>query len=74
MGVQCHQCVDEHSDAQKDRFRMRQQQIELAEARGERHVGMDAQTIERRQEAARQARALHKEKQRELEAQKLRKA
>ena len=74
MGVQCHQCVDEHSDAQKDRFRMRQQQIELAELRGERHVGMDAQTIKQRQEAARKARALHKEQQRELEAQKLRKA
>jgi hypothetical protein len=53
---------------------MRQQQIELAELRGERHVGMDAQTIKQRQEAARKARALHKEQQRELEAQKLRKA
>jgi UPF0176 protein len=74
MGVQCHHCMNEHSEAQKERYRMRQHQIELAESRGERHVGMDAQTVKDRQEAARQARALQKEKQRELEAQKLRKA
>ena len=74
MGVQCHHCMDEHSEAQKERYRMRQHQIELAESRGERHVGMDAQAVKERQEAARQARALQKEKQRELEAQKLRKA
>ena len=66
--------MNEHSEAQKERYRMRQHQIELAESRGERHVGMDAQTVKDRQEAARQARALQKEKQRELEAQKLRKA
>jgi UPF0176 protein len=74
MGVQCHHCMDEHSEAQKERYRMRQHQIELAESRGERHVGMDAQAVKERQETARQVRALEKEKQRELEAQKLRKA
>lgn len=38
-GVACHQCADETSDADKDRFRERQKQIALAAARGERHIG-----------------------------------
>ncbi|MGB2024110.1 MAG: rhodanese-related sulfurtransferase, partial [Litorivicinaceae bacterium] len=72
VGVQCHQCVDEHSDAQRERFRMRQKQIDLAKSRGERHIGLDAQAIKKRQESARRASALHnKEKQRDIEAQKL---
>jgi UPF0176 protein len=71
LGVQCHQCVDEHSDAQRERFRMRQKQTDLAKSRGERHIGLDAQTIKKRQESARRARALRKEKQRDIEAQKL---
>ncbi|MGB2318381.1 MAG: rhodanese-like domain-containing protein, partial [Litorivicinaceae bacterium] len=71
VGVQCHQCVDEHSDAQRERFRMRQKQIDLAKSRGERHIGLDAQEIKKRQKSARRACALHKEKQRDIEAQKL---
>ena len=71
VGVQCHQCVDEHSDAQRERFRMRQKQIDLAKSRGERHIGLDAQAIKKRQKSARRACALHKEKQRDIEAQKL---
>ncbi|WP_372603855.1 rhodanese-related sulfurtransferase [Actibacterium sp.] len=38
-GVSCHQCIDEHDDARKERFRERQRQITLAKARGERHIG-----------------------------------
>ncbi len=60
MGVQCHHCVDEYSDAQRERFRMRQQQIELAESRGERHVGMDVRAFEKRQMDARRKRHLKK--------------
>jgi len=74
LGVQCHFCVDEHSDQQKERFRMRQRQIELAESRGERHVGMDPQIVKQRQEAARQVRADHKAQQRQLEAAKAKRA
>lgn len=37
-GVSCHHCVHETSDADKARFRERQKQIALAEARGERHI------------------------------------
>ena len=37
-GVCCHLCVDETSDADKERFRERQRQINLARERGERHL------------------------------------
>lgn len=39
VGVSCHQCIDETSDADKDRFRERQKQIALARKRGENHIG-----------------------------------
>jgi UPF0176 protein len=38
QGVSCHHCVDETSEPDKTRFRERQKQIALAEARGERHM------------------------------------
>ena len=38
-GVSCHHCVDETSDADKQRFRERQRQIALARQRGEEHLG-----------------------------------
>lgn len=37
-GVSCHICIGEHSDADRERFRERQRQIELSAARGERHL------------------------------------
>ncbi|MCI5110440.1 MAG: rhodanese-related sulfurtransferase [Marivita sp.] len=40
-GVSCHLCIDETSDEDKARFRERQKQIRLAEARGERHLHAD---------------------------------
>ncbi|MEP2715902.1 rhodanese-related sulfurtransferase [Pseudophaeobacter sp.] len=39
MGVSCHQCIDETSEADKARFRERQKQIQLARERGEAHHG-----------------------------------
>lgn len=38
-GVSCPQCIDAFSDADRARFRERQHQVELAEARGTRHLG-----------------------------------
>ncbi len=67
MGVQCHHCVDEYSVAQKERFRMRQQQIELAESRGERHIGMDVRAFEKRQMDARRKQHLKKATQRAVQ-------
>ncbi len=37
-GVSCHQCFSETSAADKARFRERQKQMALAEARGEKHI------------------------------------
>lgn len=39
VGVSCHQCIDETSEADKNRFRERQKQIELARKRGDEHFG-----------------------------------
>jgi UPF0176 protein len=48
-GVSCHRCFDSHSLEQKARFREREKQVQLAEKRGEQHVGGDAaQLIETR--------------------------
>jgi len=38
-GVSCPRCVDLHTDDQTARFRERQKQVDLAQARGERHIG-----------------------------------
>lgn len=38
-GVSCHRCLAEYTDADRDRFRERQHQVELAEKRGESHFG-----------------------------------
>jgi len=39
-GVSCPLCIDETTPEQKERFKERQKQIELAQKRGERHVGI----------------------------------
>ena len=41
LGVACHRCVDEHTDADRARFRERQHQIALAAKRGKRHFASD---------------------------------
>ena len=38
-GVSCHQCIDEKSEADRNRFRERQKQVALARKRGEKHMG-----------------------------------
>jgi len=38
-GVTCHQCIDQHSEDRKERFRERQKQVALAEKRGKQHIG-----------------------------------
>lgn len=40
-GVSCHRCYDEFDEPRRERFRERQRQIALAEARGERHLGAE---------------------------------
>jgi len=38
-GVSCHRCYDERDEDQKRRYKERQQQVALAEERGEAHIG-----------------------------------
>ena len=40
-GVSCPHCIDEFTDSDRARFRERQRQVALAEARGARHLGSD---------------------------------
>ncbi|MEO9516929.1 MAG: rhodanese-related sulfurtransferase [Paracoccaceae bacterium] len=42
QGVSCHQCIDETSDENKERFRERQKQIQLSAKRGKLHIGPKA--------------------------------
>ncbi|MEP1537022.1 MAG: rhodanese-related sulfurtransferase [Paracoccaceae bacterium] len=42
QGVSCHQCIDETSDENKNRFRERQKQIQLSAKRGKLHIGPKA--------------------------------
>jgi len=42
-GISCPACIDEYSDDAKARFAERQKQIGLARARGDAHIGEDAQ-------------------------------
>jgi UPF0176 protein len=44
-GVSCPACRDEHTDADRERFRERSRQMRLAERRGESHIGDDARRI-----------------------------
>ncbi|GAB6260727.1 oxygen-dependent tRNA uridine(34) hydroxylase TrhO [Photobacterium sp. R1] len=51
QGVSCPKCFDKHTEEQKARFREREKQVQLAQERGEEHVGGDAmKTIESRRQ------------------------
>ena len=41
-GVSCPACFDSKSETQKSRFREREKQVQLAQGRGEMHIGADA--------------------------------
>ncbi|WP_325893454.1 oxygen-dependent tRNA uridine(34) hydroxylase TrhO [Grimontia sp. NTOU-MAR1] len=45
QGVSCPKCIDKHTDEQKARFREREKQVQLSRARGEIHVGGEADQI-----------------------------
>lgn len=40
-GVSCRRCIGEYSDSDRARFRERQRQVDLAEKRGQSHLGQD---------------------------------
>ena len=41
QGASCPHCFDKKSDAQRERFTQREKQVQLAKARGEKHIGSD---------------------------------
>ncbi|MBE0364032.1 UPF0176 protein [Pseudoalteromonas ulvae UL12] len=53
-GVSCHHCHNEVTDEQRARFAERQKQIELAQARGEGHIGHEAQEVLKQRKVAKQ--------------------
>ena len=55
-GLSCHHCFDRVSDEQKRRFAQRQKQVQLAKARGEKHIGSAAQQDTERRRAEKKAR------------------
>jgi len=61
-GISCPHCFDQHTPEQRERFKERQHQMQLAKKRGEAHMGTDAiETIA----ARRKAKALQKQTQRD---------
>ena len=56
-GESCPHCIDKATDAQKARFREREHQMQLAQQRGEAHIGSDVlEVIEKRKAAKVEAR------------------
>ncbi len=45
QGVSCHHCINEYSEEQRQRFRQREKQMQLAKQRGEDHLGNDLNKI-----------------------------
>ncbi|WP_221794725.1 rhodanese-related sulfurtransferase [Oceanobacter mangrovi] len=45
QGISCHHCINEYDEEQRERFRQREQQMQLAKQRGEDHLGNDLQTV-----------------------------
>jgi len=45
QGISCHHCIDKHTDVQKQRYLEREKQSQLAQARGESHIGGEVARI-----------------------------
>ena len=67
-GVSCPYCYNKHSEAQLERFREREKQIELAIERGEVHIGSEVVDLIEERKHAKQ---VHKAEQQEHEKQKM---
>ncbi len=66
-GVSCPHCIDRVTDAQRSRFAERERQVQLAEARGQAHMGAGVAAT---RQANRRARQQRKQRQRALTGQK----
>ncbi|WP_415894095.1 rhodanese-related sulfurtransferase [Neptuniibacter sp. PT8_73] len=62
-GVSCVHCIEKMSDSQKQRFREREHQVQLAKERGESHLGSDVQdAVQAHRDAKAAYRAAQKER------------
>lgn len=52
LGESCGYCYDKLSEQQKSAFAERQRQVQLAKARGERHIGLSPKTRNRKRDSA----------------------
>ncbi|MEK9710994.1 MAG: rhodanese-related sulfurtransferase [Thalassolituus sp.] len=64
-GVSCHHCINEYSEEHRERFRQREQQMQLARERGQEHLGADLNDIREQRRKEKQA---FKEQQRQSSA------
>jgi len=57
VGVSCHHCIGEKTEADRERFAQRQQQIQLASEQGRHHIGLTPEEVveARLQKSAKQA-------------------
>ena len=55
QGVSCHHCIDEYSEEQRQRFRQREKQMQLAKKRGEDHLGNDLNKVKHQRREAKHA-------------------
>lgn len=55
QGISCHHCINEYTDEQRERFRERERQIQLAKERGETHIGDELAEVIAQRRAAKQA-------------------
>lgn len=53
-GVSCRHCQDQHTDSDRQRFEERERQVELAEQRGETHLGGEVEQLASRRKQAKQ--------------------
>jgi len=61
-GISCPNCFDQHTPQQRERFKERQHQMQLAKQRGEAHMGADAiDTIAARREAKAQQKKIQRD-------------
>lgn len=62
-GVSCPHCIDSQSEEQQARFRERQHQVQLSNARGESHIGSDARIAQQGQKIKKAALKAKQQKQ-----------
>lgn len=48
QGISCPHCFDKKTDAERERFKEREKQVQLAKARGEEHIGSAVEEVSKK--------------------------